>query len=349
MTTTARTASSPARALNRVTNGFFPIVQGTAAATLAWFIARHVVGNHEPFFAPIAAVIALNTELGRRGTNTLRLVAGVFIGICAGELGIALLGRGYGALGLATFAAMTVARAVGGIRLVIAQAAAGAILTVAVAQEQAGIGRFVDALIGAGVALVFSQALFSPQPVRLLRRAEAAALTEMSGSLSQTADALERHDRELIEAAVIGLRRLRDSLAELHLTREASTATARHSLVWRSQLPPAVGERERAGHLDLLGGSCLMLARIAMATAQEDRAILAPRVRELAAILADLGQAPGDKTRRQSAANRARATARWLEGEHVPQGATLSAAAVAVRMVAADLMLFAGVATEAPQ
>jgi len=135
-------------------------------------IAKHVVGNHEPFFAPIAAAIGLNAARGERGRHAVRLLLGVVVGVIAGELTIAALGGGYGSLALAVFAATAVARALGGARIVIAQAAAGAILTVAVANGEAGTQRLVDALIGVGVALLFTQVLSSPEPLALLRRAE---------------------------------------------------------------------------------------------------------------------------------------------------------------------------------
>jgi uncharacterized membrane protein YgaE (UPF0421/DUF939 family) len=70
------------------------------------------------------------------------------------------LGGGYGTLALATFAAMAVAVALGGVRITVGQAAVSAILTVAVADGEAGPQRLVDALIGAGTALVSSQLLF---------------------------------------------------------------------------------------------------------------------------------------------------------------------------------------------
>jgi uncharacterized membrane protein YgaE (UPF0421/DUF939 family) len=76
---------------------------------------------------------------------------------------------------------MTLAPIIRGERIVTAQSAASAIPTVAVADGQAGPNRLEDALIGAGVALLFSQILFSPEPVRLLRRSEAAALRSMMG------------------------------------------------------------------------------------------------------------------------------------------------------------------------
>lgn len=52
-------------------------LQATAAATLAWVIAKEGLGHEDPFFASIAAVIALSTSLGERGLNALRLVQGV--------------------------------------------------------------------------------------------------------------------------------------------------------------------------------------------------------------------------------------------------------------------------------
>ena len=135
-----------------------------------------------------------------------------------------------GTLALATFAAMAVAVALGAARVTIAQAAASAILTVAVADGQAGPDRLVDALIGAGVALVFTQILFSPEPVALLRRAEAAALADMADALGLTARALEGDDDELADRAMSKLRDLRDRLAELSRTRRASSRVVRHSL-----------------------------------------------------------------------------------------------------------------------
>ena len=56
------------------------LLQQALAATLAWLIASRVMQHHIPFFAPIAAVVALNTSLGQRGTNAVRLLIGVAVG-----------------------------------------------------------------------------------------------------------------------------------------------------------------------------------------------------------------------------------------------------------------------------
>ena len=132
----------------------------------------HAAGHTEPFFAPIAAVVGLNAVLGRRGSNAVRLLIGAVVGIVTGELAVFLFGGGVGPLALATFTAMVVARLVDRQPIVVAQAAVGAILVTAFGDTAAGLDRLVDALIGAAVALVFSQLLFSPDPLRLLRRAE---------------------------------------------------------------------------------------------------------------------------------------------------------------------------------
>ena len=109
---------------------------------------------------------------------------GVFVGIAAGEVTLLLLGAGVVDLALATLAAVLVARSLGESRIVVAQAAVGAFLTVALADGEAGLYRAADALVGTGVALVFSQLLFSPEPLAILRRAESAALAELADALA---------------------------------------------------------------------------------------------------------------------------------------------------------------------
>ena len=329
-------------ALRRVAANAWPLLQSTAAATAAWWLARWLNNHPDPFFAPIAAVVALNASRGQRGANALRLLAGVIVGILAGELAISALGGSYGTLALATFTAMAVGFALGGARVTIAQAASSAILTVAVADGQAGPNRLVDALIGAGVALVFTQVLFSPEPVALLRRAEAAALADMADGLELTARALERGDGELDERAMSSLWDLRDRLADLRRTRHASNRVVRHSLLWRARMAPVVQESENAGHLDLLGGSCLLLTRTALTMSPPDGRGLAPRIRELAVAVGDLATAPGDRATRQRAADRALALARSVAPSPPRSQATLTVSA-AIQMVATDIVAFAGV------
>lgn len=321
------------------------LLQSTGAATVAWVIARHVVHHHEPFFAPIAALVSLNTSLGERGLNALRLLQGVILGIGVGELTLFALGGGYGSVAFAIFVALVVARTLSDARIVLAQAAISAILTVVVANGEVGYERLTDALLGAGVALVFSQLLFSPQPLRLLRRVEAKALVAMADGLEVAAQALEG-DEALAERAIESQRELRDNLSELARTRRASTRVARHSLAWRGQIAPVVQENEDAGYLDLLGGSCLLLTRASLHASDEDQLLLAPCIRALSTTLSDLSRQPADHATRQHAADRSLEILRGMRDIHDDPDPDLAAALTAARVAVTDLMLFVGVDPE---
>jgi hypothetical protein len=319
--------------------GLWPVLQQTIAATVAWFIATHVVQHHQPFFAPIAAVVALNTSLGERGLNALKLLAGVVLGIVTGEVAIRLLGGGLWALAFGTLVATGIAHILTRTRIVMAQAAASAILVVATATEEAGADRLGDALIGTAVALVSSQVLFSPHPLALLRRAETAALRDMADGLRLTAQAADCDDPELAVQAITSLRNLRDRLSDVARTRSASRRVVRHSVLWRTQKAPVLRENENAGVLDLLGGSCLTLARTVLADgAASDQA--AEEVRRLADALADLASAPGDRDTRRRAGRQTIDVMARLEANSKHRG---SPTAVALHMVGEDLLSFVGV------
>lgn len=117
------------------------VLQQALAATIAWLIAARVMQHHIPFFAPIAAVVALNASLGHRGANAVRLVLGVMVGIVCGEVTLWLLGPGYQTLAVATFVAICFARVLDDAPLVTAQAASSAILAVTTAGGEGGLAR----------------------------------------------------------------------------------------------------------------------------------------------------------------------------------------------------------------
>jgi uncharacterized membrane protein YgaE (UPF0421/DUF939 family) len=323
------------------------LVQRTAAATVAWLIARRIGDHPDPFFAPIAAVISLNASLGERGLNALRLLLGVIVGILAGEITLLIMGGGYGSLAVATFAGMTIARALGGAPVVVAQAGAGAILTIAVADGQVGPDRLVDALIGAGVALVFSNLLFTPDPLRLLRRAQSAALEGMAHSLRLTAHSLADDDQVAGDQAMRQLLGLTEHLAALRKASAASARVARHSLAWRSRIASVVDEQKNAARLDLLGVSCLTLARTALAINPAGDRGLSNSVGQIAELMTELARAPAETSVRQSVVERLPVVLGNAEGQLHSFATTTPSSVevtfVALRMVAVDMMVFAGV------
>src|SRR3954447_18153863 len=121
--------------LDRVRRRFDPIVlgwtaQAAIAAGIAWELARRIPGHPQPFFAPIAAVIALGAERGRRGRQAIDMMVGVTLGILIGAGVGAVVGGGGWQVVVATAVTLVFATGAGAPRIIRIQAAASAILVV---------------------------------------------------------------------------------------------------------------------------------------------------------------------------------------------------------------------------
>ena len=143
--------------------------------------------------------------------------------------------------------------------------------------------------------------------------------------------------------AIAALRELPDEVAELRRARRASSRVARRTLVWRGHAALVVRESENADHLDLLGSSCLILARVTPSLTPSERQGLQPRVRDLSEVLAALARELGDRETRQRTVDRALEVANATSGADVPAGSTLAVAITSVLLVATDIMVFAGI------
>ena len=170
--------------------------QTAIAAGAAWEIARQIPGHTQPFFAPIAAVIGLIAEPGIRGRQTIRLVAGVALGITVGAAVVAVAGRGALQIVVAVAVSLLVTTAVGAAPVTVAQSAASSILVVAlhVPGSNVALQRFVDALVGGAIAIVMAQLLFPIDPVMLVRRESQHLRDDLAEALRELATALEEHN-----------------------------------------------------------------------------------------------------------------------------------------------------------
>ncbi|MFD0037170.1 substrate-binding domain-containing protein [Streptomyces anulatus] len=223
----------------RVRDNLWAVLQQSVAAALSWWIAGNVFDHHVPLFAPIATLVALNTPVGGRGTNAVRVMSGVLAGVIVGQLAFHFLGHGDAAVGAAVLCALLVALLLDGQRITMAQAAVGAVISVA-AGAQAGIDRVQDALLGAGVALVFSQLLLPPHPLSLLRRAETATLKGLGRALELTARALEESAEEREAQPWEKSRPVYTLLNDLGGTRSDAIAVARRTPHWRGRQEPGM-------------------------------------------------------------------------------------------------------------
>ncbi len=269
-----------------------PIALAALAAALAWLIAHGLLGHPQPFFAPIAAAIALSTSPIQRARRTVQMVSGVLLGIGIGEALVALLGIGTASLGIIVFLTMIAAQVTGagffGQGMMFAnQAAASAILIVTLHRHGTGGERALDAIVGGAVAFVLGVILFPAHPLTLLRDAERRVLRVLGDTLDRVTRVLSTDDRSDPDWTLRVSHEIHRELAELAQARATATANVRVApRRWR--LRDAVGaETRRIAQLDLLANAVLGLVRAAGSDIYGTR----PLADELRARLADLTDA----------------------------------------------------------
>lgn len=185
------------------------ILQGALAAATAWVIAVHVFGHVRPFFAPLAALIAIGMTHQRRTRRTVELVFGVALGIGVADLLVAGIGVGIWQLFLVVTLASAVAVLLGPGRFLAGQAAVSAMLVATIQPPGSGLAgqRFLDALLGGSIALLAST-LLPAHPVRAVERAAQSVLKELAAVLDELSDALRANDVEKAKHALTRVRAL---------------------------------------------------------------------------------------------------------------------------------------------
>ncbi|SCG54863.1 FUSC family protein [Micromonospora halophytica] len=96
-------------AYERLRTYFLVAVQAEVAAGLSWFVASSVLHNPQPLFAPAAAVGTIAAAIGNRIRRTAELLAGVSLGVLAGDLIIEVIGAGPWQTGLVVALSISVA------------------------------------------------------------------------------------------------------------------------------------------------------------------------------------------------------------------------------------------------
>lgn len=239
----------------RLRTSAWAVAQSAAGASLAFFLARIVLGHDRPFFAPIAAVICLSITLGSRPRRAVELVFGVAVGLMVADILVLLIGTGTLQIAAVVLLAMSAAVFFGGGTILVNQAAVSAILVVVLQPPGAVFSpnRFLDALVGGAVALLVSY-LFPANPERLVERAAAPVLDELSALLVEIASVLKTGDPERGNRALLRAREMDDRVRRLNEALEAGHETARLSPTRRRSLR----------HLDLYAsaGSRIELAVI---------------------------------------------------------------------------------------
>jgi hypothetical protein len=205
------------------------LVQAAAAAGISWELALQLPNHGQPFFAPIAAAIALGAERGTRGRQAIQMMTGVSVGILVGAAVLAVAGAGAWQIVIGTLAALVVTTAAGAPRMVRNQAAASAILIVALHRTGSNLAvqRLEDALIGGAVAILIARFLLPIDPIPIVRDEARTLREQLAGALDDTAAALAEGDRKRAESAVERIWSIDDhALAQALLTARDVTRAA---------------------------------------------------------------------------------------------------------------------------
>jgi uncharacterized membrane protein YgaE (UPF0421/DUF939 family) len=260
----------PREATGRLGVGFWPILQTAVAASLAWFLASTLLGHERPYFAAIAAVISSGVVVGKEGRRVLELVFGVACGLAVADLIVVLIGTGTVQIGIVVAMAMAVAWLLGGGPALVSEAGVTALITVMLDPTTSGWSpeRFVDALIGSGMALGV-RAVFPSDPRHRVERAAHTIFDDLTGALRETATALRSGNLELAEHALQQARETDERMDAFRETLEAGYDTARLSPPRRHALGQLALYATAADQLELAVRNIRVLARAAASTVRE--------------------------------------------------------------------------------
>src|SRR4051794_15746457 len=100
------------------------IAQVAGAAGAAWVVAHDLLHHPQPFFAPIAAIVALTAAAGQRGRLAVQMMVGVVVGIAIAHGLVSLIGVGAWELVVVVALAIVAALLLGESPMLVNQAAA---------------------------------------------------------------------------------------------------------------------------------------------------------------------------------------------------------------------------------
>ncbi|MFF4878672.1 aromatic acid exporter family protein [Micromonospora sp. NPDC000668] len=262
-------------------------VQAGLAATLSWLVAHDLLHISQPLFAPISAVSTLAASVGQRLRRTVELIIGVTVGVLIGDLLLVVIGTGWWQLAVVVVLAILVALFLVGSAAVVVQAGATAVLitTLSPSVRDLEIPRFVDALVGGGVALLVTAVLLPLNPLRVLNRAARPALDLLSTQLDATAGALTERDAAAARTALAELRQNKDELKALveatQGAREASTLSPLH---WHERHGPVGRFAHAAEPIDRAMRNSGTLIRRAVSLIEDGEPVPEPMPRAVACL-----------------------------------------------------------------
>lgn len=335
------------RRLRRLLRTGIPIVQCAVAAGIAWYLARHVVGHPQPFFAPIAGVIALGVSLGQRLRRAAELVVGVSIGVGVGDVLISVIGTGPWQIALVVALAMGTAVLLDAGGVIVMQAASSSVLvaTLLPPATAGGLNRMVDAAVGGAVGIVV--ALLLPQnPLRLAHRHGRVVLGALSDTLRGIAGAVASEDAGAASDVLARARQSQRSVEEFRAALDTGNEIARFAPIRWNRRHDLERYRSASAPVDRALRNARVLARRALAALQDEEVVPRPLpglLEELAGAVVLLRDELADGAEPLQAREAARAVARRASVEMLgEEDFSMQVVVLQVRSIAVDLQQATG-------
>lgn len=183
------------------------------AAMAAWALARYAVGQHDPYFAPLAALLGVSPTVARSLRQGLQYVAGFVLGAVLAIPVALLLGPSIAGIAVVVLAGVVIGswRWLGGQSTQVTFSALFVLLIGGYQPLHYLTPRLIDVSIGVVIGLVVNVLVFPPLQLRPAEHAVrqwgddlAAALDDLAGAAAgqdSPGKSWPGHDRQLSEAA----------------------------------------------------------------------------------------------------------------------------------------------------
>lgn len=321
------------------------IAQCAVAAAIAWGVARLALGHPQPFFAPVAAIVSLGLSYRQRLQRVAEVTVGVALGVLIGDLFVHVFGTGPWQVLVVVAVAMVLAVLLDAGPLLVTQAGVQSSIVATLAPAPAaGLGRWLDAVVGGAVALV-AAAVVPGSPLRRPRQEAASLLRDFATWCRDAARAVTTSD---VALAYEVLDRARASDQQLTDVRDAATdglSIARSSPWRRGHRSDLLAIAALAGPLDrAVRNGRVLLRRVTVVVRRGER--LDEVVLGLLTGVADAADELAEAVSARSTPERSRALLAEVAAAsaRAPVGASLSSDVLIaqVRSMVVDLLELTG-------
>lgn len=338
-----------AKALSRVRDSLWQIMQLVLASSVAYLIARFGLGHPVPLLAVTVAISSLgfarDTRPGRVATTALAMVMGVLLS----ETSLALIGSGAAQLTAVILVALLAARLISpNPTFALTVAIQATLVQLLDAPTGGDFARVIDGLIGGLVALAFT-ALVPRNPIRLARADSRLLFATLKETLAKLREVLLTTDKLTADLALENIRQTQPLIDNWKSSLESAAAIAKVSPFYRWAQKEIEDQKVLFTGLDLATRNLRVITRRIDYVLQDHR----PRP-ELAAVISKaliavdlLEQSLDDFSLRAKAQKYLLKLIRQLDPKSI-QGSGLSDQVVfmQIRPMIVDLAIAAGVEAE---